>query len=448
MQIYKIFNILKRVFGADFRKLILLACLLTLHIYISAQKRISVDLKNATIEQAFKTISKESGYTFAYNKSRYSSDKLINFSANNSPLDEVMAKILKGTGYSFSISDNRIFLIEAKEEKKPDIAAPTLQVSVSYIGISAYVMMNSVIIPLEDVINGTIGVTNITSSTKTGSANITAYFKQGSDRDKAAANVQNLANQISSLLPGVTQVEVTEKKQQGNIILMISLLPDDQTDIENATFKIVNQEFRKLDSTEVRRSLLTTAVPKPTLSSLSLLTFSRQERLSLKKTTLAIKTNLLYDLTSTFNLGAEVRLSDRFTFDLSVNYNPWTFNDNKKISHLMFQPELRYWLCESFKGHFFGFHTQYARFNVGGVGFTDYMKDHRFQGDMYGAGFSYGYQWYLSPRWSMEATVGFGYNYLDYKRYECKNCGTYIDSDKKNYFGPTKAGISLIYMIK
>lgn len=167
-----------------------------------------------------------------------------------------------------------------------------------------------------------------------------------------------------------------------------------------------------------------------------------------KLPTLAIKTNLLYDLTSTFNLGAEVRLLDRYTFDLSVNYNPWTFNDNKKISHLMFQPELRYWLCESFKGHFFGLHAQYARFNVGGVGFTDYMKDHRFQGDMFGAGFSYGYQWYLSPRWSLEATVGFGYNYLDYKRYECKNCGNYIDSKSKNYFGPTKAGVSLIYMIK
>lgn len=350
--------LLERVITPDCKKYVLLVCLLALHICLPAQKKISVDLKNVTIEQAFKTISKESGYTFAYNKSKYTSSKTVSLSLKDTPLDEVLKQVLKGTGYSYSISNDRIFLTMAKEEKKPEIISK----------------------PVAEPI-------------------------------------------VNEKLPEVTEVKT-----------------DTTTHIK------INPKSSQLDSTEVRRSMPPMAIPKPTLS--SLLTFSPAGTPSFKNPHVGLKTNLLYDLTSTFNLGAEVRLSDRYTFDLSVNYNPWTFNDNKKISHLMFQPELRYWLCESFKGHFFGLHAQYARFNVGGVGFNDYLKDHRFQGDMFGAGFSYGYQWYLSPRWSMEATVGFGYNYLDYKRYECKNCGNYIDSKSKNYFGPTKAGVSLIYMIK
>lgn len=166
---------------------------------------------------------------------------------------------------------------------------------------------------------------------------------------------------------------------------------------------------------------------------------------------LAVKTNLLYDATTTFNVGGELRVSDYLTLDLSVNYNPWTFSDNKKFKHILVQPELRYWIYEPFNGHFLGAHLMYTNYNVGNVHlpldiFSE-LKDSRYEGNGYGLGFSYGYQWILSPKWNLEATFGFGYMYLDYSRYECKTCGKKLEEGNKNYFGPTKAGISLIYML-
>lgn len=165
----------------------------------------------------------------------------------------------------------------------------------------------------------------------------------------------------------------------------------------------------------------------------------------------AVKTNLLYDATATLNLGAEFRLGRNLTLDVPVNYNPWTFEDNKKWKHILVQPEIRWWTCESFNGHFFGLHSHYAYYNVGGLDsppFSDYMNKHRFEGWLAGAGLSYGYHWILDKRWSLEATLGFGYARMYYDKYTCKECGVKLGSEKKDYFGPTRVGISLIYMIK
>lgn len=112
-------------------------------------------------------------------------------------------------------------------EQYPDIAPPTVQVEASYSGANADVIMNSVIIPLEEAINGVEGMTYMTSSAETGSANITVYFKQGTNPDMATVNVQNLVNQASSILPAeVTQTGVTVRKQQTSNILMMSFSSD------------------------------------------------------------------------------------------------------------------------------------------------------------------------------------------------------------------------------
>ena len=71
---------------------------------------------------------------------------------------------------------------------------------------------------------------------------------------------------------------------------------------------------------------------------------------------IAIKTNALYWATSTPNLGLEIGLAKKLTLDISGNYNPWKFSDNKQLKHWLVQPELRYWLCERFNGSFFGLH--------------------------------------------------------------------------------------------
>ena len=78
----------------------------------------------------------------------------------------------------------------------------------------------------------------------------------------------------------------------------------------------------------------------------------------------AIKTNALYWATSTPNLGIEVGLAKKLTLDISGNYNPWKFGDDRQIKHWLVQPELRYWLCERFNGSFFGMHGHYGEMNV------------------------------------------------------------------------------------
>lgn len=165
-----------------------------------------------------------------------------------------------------------------------------------------------------------------------------------------------------------------------------------------------------------------------------------------------MKTNFLYDATTTFNLGTEFKVGSKYTLDLSANYNPWTFSGNKKLKHFLVQPELRRWICEPFNGHFWGVHALYAHYNVGGIEWPfsskQLFKEKRYQGDLYGAGISYGYQWYLSPRWNLEATVGLGYIYMDYSAYPCKTCGEKLYQKDKHYLGPTKVGVALIYIIK
>lgn len=170
-----------------------------------------------------------------------------------------------------------------------------------------------------------------------------------------------------------------------------------------------------------------------------------------------VKTNLLYTgLSLTPNLGVEVGLSRHTALDLSVGYNPWNIkgdNDgNKKLVHLIVQPEFRYFLCDRFNGHFFGVHALYSRYNIGKhelpMLFGKGSKEYRFEGDAYGGGLSYGYQLLLGSRWNLEFEVGVGYVRLDYDKYECHKCGKKLGSSGKNYLGPTKAGISLIYLIK
>lgn len=162
-----------------------------------------------------------------------------------------------------------------------------------------------------------------------------------------------------------------------------------------------------------------------------------------------VKSNLLYDVTGTINLGAEFRITDRLSFELPVNWNPFTFSDNRKWKHVLVQPEFRLWTKKVFSGHFFGVHAHYAFYNVGNLPkpFSSFMRDHRFEGWLAGAGVSYGYRWNLSRHWGLEATIGAGYAYMDYEKFQCIRCGESLSKDNKHYFGPTKVGLSLIYNI-
>ena len=106
----------------------------------------------------------------------------------------------------------------------PDIAPPTVQVSASYDGANAEAVLNSVIVPLEEAINGVEGMTYMTSTASSGAANITVYFELGTDPDIAAVNVQNSVSSASNLLPSeVTESGVTTQKQQSSNVLILGI---------------------------------------------------------------------------------------------------------------------------------------------------------------------------------------------------------------------------------
>ncbi|MDR3057960.1 MAG: efflux RND transporter permease subunit [Prevotella sp.] len=113
-------------------------------------------------------------------------------------------------------------------EQYPDIAPPTVQIDAQYPGANADVIMNSVIIPLEEQINGVEGMTYMTSTaSNTGQASISVFFEKGINPDIAAVNVQNLVARATPQLPAeVNQIGVAVRKQLSSYILMISLSSD------------------------------------------------------------------------------------------------------------------------------------------------------------------------------------------------------------------------------
>ncbi len=118
-----------------------------------------------------------------------------------------------------------IGLVSLPIEQYPNIAPPTIMVMTNYQGANAQTVMNSVIQPLEESINGALNMTYMTSSaTNTGSASITIYFKQGYDPDMAAIDVQNRVSKALSLLPSeVTRVGVQTIKRQTSMLMGVTL---------------------------------------------------------------------------------------------------------------------------------------------------------------------------------------------------------------------------------
>lgn len=164
----------------------------------------------------------------------------------------------------------------------------------------------------------------------------------------------------------------------------------------------------------------------------------------------AVKTNLLYDAIATPNVGAEVAFNDHLTLEASGYYNGWNFSGRKSFKHWMAQPELRYWIHERFNGHFLGLHAQYMDYDFAGLDMMYGMKKkYAYDGYTYGGGLSYGYQLYLSPHWNLEFTAGFGYLRFEYDKYTFpEDGGGPIGKYRNDYWGVTKAGISIVYIIK
>lgn len=168
--------------------------------------------------------------------------------------------------------------------------------------------------------------------------------------------------------------------------------------------------------------------------------------------TFSIKNNLLYDATLTPNLGAEMMVSRRATFQLFYGLNPWNgYHGQKRLQHWSLMPEYRYWLSgEPFRGWFMGLHAVGGEYNVAGIqlpfGLFEPLRHSHYEGWFGGGGLTIGHAWRLSRHWNLEAALGIGYAYTRYSRYENEECGDLLEQGHHNYVGPTKLALNIAYV--
>lgn len=176
----------------------------------------------------------------------------------------------------------------------------------------------------------------------------------------------------------------------------------------------------------------------------------------------AVKTNLLYDATTTPNIGVEMGVGSRNTVQLFYGLNAWKFNSQqhgqRQAKHWLLMPEYRWWTCSKFNGFFYGIHAMGGQFNAANVNLpipgaffsgdnlTKEVRNHSYEGSFLGAGITCGYQWILSRHWNIEAEAGVGYNHVWYDKYQCGECGPSMGKGQTNYLGLTKLGLAILYI--
>lgn len=169
-----------------------------------------------------------------------------------------------------------------------------------------------------------------------------------------------------------------------------------------------------------------------------------KERLS-RNPLFAVKTNLVGLGMGVANIGVEVPFKDHFSIDGSVYYSPYTISNEWKISLAMLQSEARYWLSTPLNKHFVGVHAHVGLFNIATNQWSRYQNST--DQPLWGFGVSYGYSLYLSKALGLEFNIGAGYASLRYDSfYNVKN-GAIYDHTERGYWGVTRAGISLNYII-
>ncbi|MDR0891186.1 MAG: DUF3575 domain-containing protein [Mediterranea sp.] len=274
-----------------------------------------------------------------------------------------------------------------------------------------------------------------------------------------------LSSQKLPLSKALTELLVGSQKEfrfQGRHILIYKPVPKPP---EHVVYDTVRHEPINVDSlayvlrTKKRTDYATDYPDEPVLNTAYLQKVHKPAPpLQTKFPRVALRTNLLYDIAAlTPNLGIEVGIARRSTLLLTGSYNPWNSDgkkdNNKKLNHWLVGLEYRYWLCERFHGHFLGVHAFGGHYNISGYNIPLVLEkdadQYRYRGDVIGGGIDYGYHWMWSKHWSMEFNIGVGVGFMKYDKYNGDNCGQCREENQKRTFiAPTKAGISLIYLIK
>lgn len=171
---------------------------------------------------------------------------------------------------------------------------------------------------------------------------------------------------------------------------------------------------------------------------------ARKESNGLKNRFMAVKTNLAYDAFAVLNAGFEFQVSERFSVELPVIWSLWDWKQDMGLRVVAVQPEARYWFGTVGRGSAVGVNLGLASYNFR-------HDDIRYQNvsgrPLVSAALSYTFVLPIDKHWNAEFSLAVGYANMRYNRYFNIDNGALINTRDRNYFGPTKVGISLSYRL-
>lgn len=167
----------------------------------------------------------------------------------------------------------------------------------------------------------------------------------------------------------------------------------------------------------------------------------------------ALKTNVPEWFIGTPNLSIEKRFAPKWTAEVGYAFahrNLYHTLGFKQLDHWEASGEARYWWCSPFNGYFVGLEVAGGEFNINRtkLPFIGFRRDSRYEGWDVKGGVSLGYSWILAGRFNVEAELGLGVIYLNYRKYDCATCGKGGDRWDRVRFTPTRAAIKLVYKLK
>lgn len=392
---------------------------------------IKITNSNPTVSELFENIEQQTSLRFTFDN-KFDLQKRVNLAGSQQSLSKIMTAVLKDTQREYVISGNYIVIkapqeqIATNSDTTPHVATPVANSDINKEGV----VQNNITVDVEGVV--------YSAENSAPLSNIQIYIS--GEAEQLTTTKTDGQFKFNSLPYGNYTITISNSNYAtAHLKLNISEQP-----IEKLVF-VLQQKQPTSQNSYATNSFLSQKISYRALER------SSKEPLKQRPPVVALKTNILYDATASLNLAAEIRVGKKTTLELPVTYNPWTYSDNKKMKLFMVQPEIRFWGHEPFNRHFFGVHFLYAVYNFGGLkpfGLWSNLKDSRYEGHIFGGGVSVGHQWILSKRLGLEATLGVGYFYTEYKKYNCQTCGEYVKKAPKHYFGPTKLGVSLVYFFK
>ena len=390
-------TIMKNKAGLIGKTILLCAFILLRTVVVTAQEqKIQLSRQTLSAKEAIAEIKNQTDYIFAINHSQFDDSRTIYFPKQTLTIREALNHIVMGTNHTYQIKNKQI-LILTLSQKHPEV-------------------------PLKEAEKKAVTV----------SQSPIAY--QPPAGEYAPANNERFEREVQEY----TSRLITPKEK-----------PKEERIVEKEETAELNPPEHPLPHTNKSYTYLSSTQMLPQTG--EEIGHLQPKRLR-SQPTVGAKVNLLYGIAALApNLALEFGLSRKLSLDLSVAWNPWKdkVEETNKMVHLIVKPELRYWLCERFNGHFFGVHPFYWDYNVSGKDIPLlFDKEYRYEGHAFGGGVSYGYHWMWNKRWAMEFNAGIGASFMKYKKFEAEECGEKLGDYKKKYFGPTAAGIKLMFMIK